>query len=146
VLFEMVTGRRLFGGDTISDAIASVLRQEPDFDAAPAKARALLRRCLERDPQKRLRDIGDMELLLAEHSMTAPARRGWLWPGIAALAAVAAAAVSILHFRERPPAAELVRFEIEGPSNHTLNDLSLSPDGRQIASLLWPGLPETSSG
>src|SRR5262245_48358830 len=59
VLYEMLTGRRLFEGETISDTLAGVLTKEPDWDRAPAKVRRLLRRCLEKDPKRRLHDIGD---------------------------------------------------------------------------------------
>ena len=71
VLFEMLAGRHVFGGvGTVSDAIAAVLKSEPDWQALPADApahiRSLLKRCLEKDPRQRLRDIGDAGLLLAE--------------------------------------------------------------------------------
>jgi len=63
VLYEMLTGRRCFEGETVSDVLAAVLRQEPDWSRlpgdTPAATQLLLRRCLERDPKKRLRDIGD---------------------------------------------------------------------------------------
>jgi serine/threonine protein kinase/Tol biopolymer transport system component len=64
VLYEMLTGRQLFVGDTISDTIRAVLQQEPDWDRVPAQARVLLRNCLEKDPRLRLRDIGDAWRLL----------------------------------------------------------------------------------
>ena len=63
VCFEMLTGRRLFKGEGISDTMAAVLRQSIDFAAlpaaTPAAVRTLLVRCLERDPKQRLRDIGE---------------------------------------------------------------------------------------
>ena len=66
VLYEMLAGRRTFGGDGVSDVLASVLAREPDLTALPAATpssiRRLLRRCLEKDPAKRLRDIGDARL------------------------------------------------------------------------------------
>src|SRR5499425_2544352 len=66
VLYEMLTGRRLFGGETVSDTIAKILEREPDWRAIPSqtpeKIRELLRRCLEKDPRKRLRDIGDARI------------------------------------------------------------------------------------
>jgi len=66
VLFELVTGRRLFAGDTVSDTLAAVLREDIPWDrlppGVPAPVRRVLTRCLERDPQKRLRDIGDARL------------------------------------------------------------------------------------
>ena len=56
VLYEMLTGKRLFEGETISDTLAQVLTKEPDWEQVPAKVRRLLRRCLEKDPSERLRD------------------------------------------------------------------------------------------
>jgi serine/threonine protein kinase len=82
VLYELVTGTRLFEGQDVTDTIASVLRQEIDLSPVPARFRRLLRLCLERDPLLRLHDIGDARLLLDESEGPAlsPARRtGLLW-------------------------------------------------------------------
>ena len=66
VLYEMLTGRRTFAGDEVSDVLASVLAREPDLAALPANTppsiRRLLRRCLEKDRNERLRDIGDARI------------------------------------------------------------------------------------
>ncbi|MGH9383249.1 MAG: serine/threonine-protein kinase, partial [Vicinamibacterales bacterium] len=68
VLFEMLSGQRAFKGEDVSDVLAAVLRQEIDWKALPAdtprKIRRILERCLERDPKRRLRDIGDAWLEL----------------------------------------------------------------------------------
>src|SRR5262245_36469601 len=68
VLYEMLTGRMAFKGDTVSDTIAAILRAEPEWDAlppaTPAHVRLLLERCLEKDSKRRLRDIGDARLEL----------------------------------------------------------------------------------
>ena len=68
VLYEMLTGRRLFDGETVSDALAAVLRATPDLDAlpneTPAALRGIMRRCLEKDPRDRLRDIGEARIAL----------------------------------------------------------------------------------
>ena len=70
VLFEMLTGRRAFVGEDITDTIVSVISKEPDWSALPpatsASARSLLRRCLEKDPKRRMRDIGDARWELDE--------------------------------------------------------------------------------
>jgi serine/threonine protein kinase len=71
VLFEMLAGRHVFGGaGTVSDAIAAVLKSEPEWAALPANTppniRSLLKRCLEKDARQRLRDIGDAGLLLGD--------------------------------------------------------------------------------
>src|SRR5262249_47806402 len=64
MLYEMVTGTPPFHGETVADTIASILKENPDFDRVPASIRSLLRKCLERDRKQRLRDIGDVELVL----------------------------------------------------------------------------------
>ena len=68
VLYETLTGQRAFKGDTIADTLAAVLEREPDWTALPASTPAaiqgLLRRCLEKDPTRRLRDSGKARLEL----------------------------------------------------------------------------------
>jgi hypothetical protein len=72
LLYEMLTGRQLFTGDTVSDVLAAVLRQEVDWKALPpaipAELRRLLGRCLERNPKNRLHDIADARIALDELS------------------------------------------------------------------------------
>src|SRR5687767_10327873 len=104
VLFEMLTGGRVFAGDELSDVLASVLKTEPDWSAIPAETppnvRRVLRRCLEKDPRRRLSAIEDARLDLEEVEPMAaaavrarPSLAGWLWPALAgALVAAAAAA------------------------------------------------------
>ena len=69
ILYEMLTGEQMFEGETVTDVLASVVRQDPDLKRVPEKVRPLLQRCLEKDPKRRLRDAGDAMLLLD----TAPA-------------------------------------------------------------------------
>src|SRR3954468_2423856 len=97
VLYEMVTGRRAFGGETTSDTIVSILEREPDWSVLPATtpraARRVIERCLEKDPKKRLRDIADarVDLEQADAPAVAAAARdtGGSWvSGLSALAAV----------------------------------------------------------
>ena len=68
VLFEMLTGKALFAGETVTDVLAAVVTREPDLDALPAATppavRQLLQRCLDKDPRRRLRDIGEARVLL----------------------------------------------------------------------------------
>jgi eukaryotic-like serine/threonine-protein kinase len=70
VLFEMLTGQRLFEGETVSDTLAAVLKLEPDWDKLPAETpdsiRDLVRKCLIKDPKQRLRDIGDARIAIEE--------------------------------------------------------------------------------
>ena len=62
VLYEMLTGRRLFDGEDVTATLAAVVMKEPDWPPVPVRARRLLRSCLEKDPKKRLRDIGDASI------------------------------------------------------------------------------------
>ncbi len=82
VLFEMLTGEKLFGGANVSDSLAAVLTREPDFGAlprdTPLHVRRLLERCLRKDPKSRLRDIGDASILTDQTSPDAPVPRN-LW-------------------------------------------------------------------
>src|SRR6266566_760978 len=75
VLYEMVTGKRLFEGETVSDTLAAVIKEEPDWERVPERVQWLLRACLEKDHRLRLRDIGDARRLLGtEPRTTAPSR------------------------------------------------------------------------
>jgi len=151
VLWELLTGKQLFQGDTVSDTLASVLTKEPDFTQVPPKARPLLRRCLEKDPKKRLRDIGDMELLLAEAEPAAPtaatapspSRLGRLpWIAVAGVATLAFLVAGAGWYRATRPAPSrpLIRLNAEIASDTPLaranvnaNMLALSPDGTRLA-------------
>jgi Tol biopolymer transport system component len=81
VLFEMLTGKRMFAGDDVTDVLARVLEREPDWSllppAAPPSLRRLLERCLTKDPKARLRDIGEarhaLDELIAGRSVSMPA-------------------------------------------------------------------------
>jgi len=57
VLYELLTGRQSFRGSTLAETLANVLKEEPEWNRVPAQARRLLRRCLAKDPARRLRDI-----------------------------------------------------------------------------------------
>ena len=142
VLYEMVTGSQLFAEATISDTLASVLKEEPDWDRAPAKLRRLLRGCLEKDPKQRLRDIGDAwRLLEGETMLTAPSRSRLGWMIAACVLVIALFAVGFLHFRETPPEAAVIRTYIPPPAGTGFNfagalsavgPVALSPDGRRM--------------
>jgi Tol biopolymer transport system component len=139
VLYEMLTGRRAFAGDDVSDTFALVLKGDVDFAAVPPRAVKLLRKCLERDPKKRLHDIGDAWDLFGEpepavRAAAAPSRRVWPAWAIAAALLVAVVWLGVLHFTESPPAAPLVRFTMMPPAKTVFDTyLTFSPDGRRLA-------------
>jgi eukaryotic-like serine/threonine-protein kinase len=70
VLYDMLTGKMAFHGETVTDTLAAVIRAEPDWSllpaATPVRILVLLQRCLQKDPQRRLRDIGDARISLDE--------------------------------------------------------------------------------
>jgi serine/threonine protein kinase len=153
VLYEMLTGRTVFPGQTVSDSIAAILSREPDWGALPratsAPVRRILQRCLERDPQERLRDMGDVRheldqaLVDLRPSSTsaaipksavgqAPSRR---WASAAAgLALVILIGLGVVSFfRQQAPTPS----NVEPPLQLTdFNDSAIhpavSPDGRMV--------------
>jgi predicted Ser/Thr protein kinase len=138
VLYETLTGKRLFEGETVSDTLAAVLKTEPDLTQVPAKVRRLLQLCLQKDPKQRLQAIGDWRLPLTDEQpqVIAPSRSRlvWILATVAAAFTVIAAALAFVHFREKPPVKEMVRFEISAPANATLGRaFAVSPDGLKIA-------------
>lgn len=144
VLFEMLTGRRLFTGESVSDALAAILMQQPDWAALPQSTppniRRLLRRCLAKSPAVRMRDFGDIILELDEIETT-PAtvagrshRRAYtVAPWIVTALAIAAAAFAFWRSRQPEPGPltkMIVSTQIENAWNITP---AISPDGRRIA-------------
>jgi eukaryotic-like serine/threonine-protein kinase len=151
VLFEMLTGKSTFAGETVSDTLAAVIKEEPNWSQlppnTPARLRVLLQRCLRKDPKQRLRDIGDARISLEEVFAGAPepssgavtsaaaSRRALPWALFAA-AIVALAWLAFIHFRERSFVAEPARFQIPLPEKALLGPagaFAVSPDGRQLA-------------
>jgi eukaryotic-like serine/threonine-protein kinase len=141
VLYEMLTGRRLFEGETISDTLASIIKEQPGLSLVPAKVRPLIESCLEKDPKKRLRDIGDAWKLLSSDDRGEPAappvptrspysRMAW---GTAALLLLAVLALGFVHFREKPPVEQRLRYQIPTPGIADAKFPVLSPDGRHLA-------------
>ena len=145
VLHELITGRRLFGGEDAGEMLAKVIRDEPDLSDAPPSVQRLLSECLQKDPRKRLRDIGDVWRLLdgaapppggvagngPVAAQPAPTAR-WLWPALAAVLLLSTGVLAFVHFREKPPVLAPMRFEITLPAKTSLNDFTVSPDGRKI--------------
>src|SRR6185503_16601480 len=112
---EMITGSRLFAGETITDVLAQVVRHHPDVSGVPANVQRMLRRCHEKDPKQRIRDATDAMLLLESSSdgVVAPSAQSRSFPidaGVAALSLIALAWLAFTHFRETPPVAQTLRF------------------------------------
>ena len=155
VLWEMITGRQLFTGESVSHVLAAVLRADPDWEGlpgdTPSSVRRLLRRCLERSPKKRLPDAAVARLEIDESrdgsdepaAEVTPVERPAVWQRplvVAAVAAAVAAAVTALvagltvWSLTRPAPPRLARFPLPTPleAPATAVNLALSPDGRRI--------------
>ena len=159
VLFEMLTGRRVFEGDTTAEALSGVLKSEPNWQLLPAHTplglRRLLRRCLQKDGRLRLHDIADARLDLDElqseprthlDGIPGTPRRNprFVWIVATAVLLVAGVAASVSLLRS-PSSSPERRVEITTPPTLDPVTLSISPDGEKVAfvatfegrSLLW---------
>ncbi len=154
VLYEMLTGKRLFTGETASDVLAAVLKTDFDWSALPAEVppslRRLLRHCLERDPRQRLHDMGDARIELQEMgggstgdapaaTRAAPRPRPRWTRALGSTLALAALAGAFAAGRAgRAPRGGVARLEIVLPQGQALTDsfrgaIAISPDDRAVA-------------
>jgi serine/threonine-protein kinase len=139
VLYELLTGERLFKGENASETLAQVLAKQPDLTRAPVKAQRLLGLCLEKDPKLRLRDIGDAKQLLEQQSQ-GMARRHSSMPWAVAVLATAVTAIvlgALLWRATRPIDRPLVRLDVDLGPNVSLGSragasLVISPDGSRL--------------
>jgi Tol biopolymer transport system component len=146
LLYEMLTARRLFDGETVSDVLAAVLTRQPEWTALPAATprgvRRLLERCLERDPKIRLRDIGEARIALAGGAPSLPepvarsAATRWPWAAAAGFAAAGLAFAGYAALRPTAaPEAPVRKLElaVEGFAYSVFGRAPvISPDGRRI--------------
>lgn len=162
VLYEMLTGRRAFRGETPADTISAILKEDPPELSLtnrqiPPGLERVVRHCLEKAPANRFQTARDLAFALeslstisgattaaiekpletAESSIIRPKkipRREWVGWGLAALFFIAAATFAALYFRQARPRAEAVRFTIAPPEKTTYDEsFALSPDGRRLA-------------
>ena len=122
VLYELLTGERLFSGEDAAETLAAVIHKQPDLGKVPRQARRLLEECLQKDPKQRLRDIGDAKRLLnpdrdgaASGTAPLPSRLGkvaWIAAGVLAVAAVG---LGVVAYRATRPVElkPLVRLEVD---------------------------------
>ena len=160
VLYEMLSGKMAFRGETVTDTLAAVIKEDPDWthlpDNTPARVRVLLTRCLRKDPKQRLRDIGDARISLDEVLSGAPDAlvgassagdprrwsRAWIAFAIALLVVLAATVFALFYLHLKPHAAgEEVRFQVPLPEKTAFSGGApiISPDGRKLAFILTGG-------
>jgi eukaryotic-like serine/threonine-protein kinase len=153
VVFEMLAGRRPFAGDSTTELFAAVTRDEPDWNGlpigTPERLRYLIARCLEKDPKRRLRDIGEARVILdgpldrgfaSEPVMTARPRYAAVQIAAVALVAFIAGIAGMRYLGRTPPAERLIRAVIPAPGDGRFHlDAGspgapvVSPDGLKIA-------------
>jgi serine/threonine protein kinase len=148
IVFECLTGKRAFEGETVSDTLAAILRGEPEWEQLPVQTpphiRALLHRCLQKDCSHRLRDIGDATLDAPDS--TAPSseireRRGRSWgafiPWVVAALMVATAAYLWYSGRGKQPTDQRPIYTSVNPPENSVgcfrDGVALAPDGSKIA-------------
>ncbi len=150
VLYEMLTGKAPFGGDTVTDTLAAVIKEEPSLDrlpsATPPAIRNLLRRCLDKNPRQRLCDIGEARVAI-EHVLAGasnelevgaqlPQTRGdWKIVAIAVALTAVVAYLATLRWGSALPETPLLKLEIpvQNMDLGTGQPFNLSPDGKKIA-------------
>jgi eukaryotic-like serine/threonine-protein kinase len=156
VLYEMLTGKRAFEGEDVSDTLAAVLRAEPDWSALPQDVppglRTLIQRCLAKDRANRIAEISFARLLLSEPDFVgnagAPAiasraaqrrlfLRTALWIGAVVLLSAAAGGALVWALKRSTGSAQVMRFSIALPVGQTFSsgrnsNIAISPDGTEI--------------
>jgi len=139
VLYEMLTGHRLFQGDDASETLASVIKDEPDWERLPPQVRRLVRSCLKRDPKQRLQAIGDWSLLLEDQPPPGRARGITLpWMVAGGLAAALGIALWALWRVAEPADRPLVRLDVDLGADVSLpaagvgTSVAISPDGTRL--------------
>jgi serine/threonine protein kinase/Tol biopolymer transport system component len=153
VLYEMLVGRRPFMGDDITETIAAVVKEQPDWNALPAGVsptlRAYLRRCLHKDPKERVGDIRDVRLALAgafdvpaspkatQPSRLAVLRQAWPWMAAAVIVSAGVTTVVLRTLMNAPAQQPVRRLEHMLPRSLELLPgagtlLALSPDGQTL--------------
>jgi hypothetical protein len=145
VLYEMLTGKRLFTGKNTAEILASVVKDQLSLEGVPVGVRPMLARCLEKDRRRRLQAIGEARIQIEdgfpEAAPTAvpvpiPPRPWWAklgsWAALAGMGVLAGGAIGFVHFREAQPELHRVQFEIVPPGAFQSAPV-LSPDGRHVA-------------
>jgi DNA-binding winged helix-turn-helix (wHTH) protein/predicted Ser/Thr protein kinase len=149
VLYELLTGRRPFHGNDLQEMLASVVKDQPDLSAIPIQVRPLLEKCLEKDPKKRLRDIGDAWQVGQGHALPPKAvHTKFGWVAAALLAAVAAISRWAPGRATQPLDRPLIRLDVDlgadvslPPPAHGGSNVAISPDGMRLA--YASGMPPT---
>jgi serine/threonine-protein kinase len=170
LLYEMLAGRRAFGGEAVTETLATVIRDEPDWSAlpqaTPPRIRDLLKRCLCKDVKQRLQAIGDARITIEEVQNGTPGMvptladaagngisrwaRHMPWAIAAILALALAATLILIPSRTRPPSGPVMHLTLAANARHAEADrasaLAISQDGTRVAYVVAQGSDTGKSG
>jgi serine/threonine protein kinase len=142
ILYECLTGKKAFEGETVTETLAAVIRGEPDWQAlpptTPQNVRFVLRRCLEKERNRRFRDAADVKIEIEEArdiigaEIPVKKRRSWLSWSLAIICLIAALVLGILYFRQISAVVPMTRLEVVTPPTSDLTSFAISPDGRRL--------------
>ncbi len=146
MLYEMLSGRKAFAGQSLSDTLSAVLETEPDWSAlsagTPASIRKLLRRCLTKDREQRLQAIGEARIAIEECAAGPKAplaqARPWSilsWAFMAGVVLMIAVALGVAVYHRATQEPQVLKFSVLPPEKATLGNSfpAVSPDGRRLA-------------
>jgi len=157
VFYEMLTGKRMFGGESVAETLASVMKDQLTLERLPEETpeaiRTLVARCLEREPRRRLQSLGEARIVIedaiagvgdgqSEFHATPALQRVSIWPWVVAAFSilVSVGAITWVWSRPVPTAPAVARFTIEPPDGTVLPtvapaapNMAVSPDGRYVA-------------
>jgi Tol biopolymer transport system component len=137
ILYECLTGKKAFEGETVTEMLAAVIKEEPDIQRAPAKTHLLLRQCLAKDRKNRLRDIGDAKAWIEYPPETVDPRllggkRHWPAWSVAIICFIGVLLLGALHFLQAPVEGPEMRLEVVTPPTLEPTSFAISPDSQHL--------------
>ena len=142
ILYECLTGKRAFEGETVTETLAAVIKEGPNLEGVPLKVGLLLGKCLAKDRKNRLRDIGDAMIWIDSYPVPVPesarVNKPWLAWCAAAVFLIVSVIIFFIHYHNKPiGSVEPVTIETSLPDDLTIipyqPSFSLSPDGKNLA-------------
>jgi eukaryotic-like serine/threonine-protein kinase len=142
ILYECLTGKRAFEGDTVTETLAAILKSAPDWQKLPANAqpniRIVLRRCLEKNVSQRFGDVASVRILMEEKidfgeiKMVGIQKHRWFAWSAALVCLMAALVLGYRYFHQAPAEEQPMLLEVNAPPTSEPSSLAISPNGRSL--------------